>query len=302
VIGACVPSPEATTLLGEHGVPVLGGLDHVDRILDETRADAVLVASASETAGQYIRDLAWRLEGTNIELLVGPGLIEVAPGRLQVRPTTSVPLIQIQEPEFRGHRRLVKTLVDRVVAAALLVASAPLLLAVAVAIRITSPGPALYRHRRIGKHGREFDLLKFRSMVVDAEKRIDALMELNEGNEVQFKMRRDPRITVVGGFLRRYSLDELPQLLNVLKGDMSLVGPRPPLPAEVRKYAPEHLVRLSVVPGITGPWQTGGRNLITDFEEVVRLERQYIEQWSLALDLKILVKTIVVVLSGKGAY
>jgi exopolysaccharide biosynthesis polyprenyl glycosylphosphotransferase len=300
VVGACVPrAADAGSLVGL-GVPLLTDLDHVLGALDDARADAVLVASGTETAAGYLRDLAWRLEGTNIELLVGPGMIEVAPNRLQVRPTTTVPLIRIQEPEFRGIRRLIKALFDRVGAAVLLVLATPVAVAIAVVIRVTSPGPVLYRHRRIGKRGREFDLLKFRSMVVDAPPDI-AILGLNEGNAVQFKVKCDPRTTPVGRFLRRYSLDELPQLLNVLKGDMSLVGPRPHVTREVEQYGPDTHRRLLVKPGITGLWQVSGRSDLS-WSESVELDIRYVENWSIGLDLIILLQTLRAVIRTSGAY
>ncbi len=179
VIGACVPRSSQRAVLEQRGIAVLGHLDEVVRVLDAVGADAVVVASASESAGQYLRDLSWRLEGTNVDVLVGPGLVEVAPHRLQIRPTTTGPLVQIREPEFRGHRRLVKGLLDRIGAAVLLVLCAPLFLAIAFAIRVTSPGPALYRHRRVGKRGRHFDVLKFRSMAIGADSQIDQLRVRN---------------------------------------------------------------------------------------------------------------------------
>jgi exopolysaccharide biosynthesis polyprenyl glycosylphosphotransferase len=301
VVGACVPRPGDSLVLADEGVPVLGGLDDVLWCLDEVGADAVVVSSASETAGQYLRDLAWKLEGTNIEVLVGPGLIEVSSNRLQVRPTTSLPLIQVQEPEFRGTRRLVKSAVDRTVAAVLLVLAAPGMIGIAIAVRLSSTGPALYRHRRIGKRGRDFDVLKFRSMVTDADDRIAELLVFNEGNDVQFKMRQDPRITGIGAFLRRYSLDELPQLINVLKGDMSLVGPRPHVTREVEQYGPDMHRRLLVKPGITGLWQVSGRSDLS-WEETVELDVRYVENWSLGLDITILWRTFRAVLGSNGAY
>ncbi|MGY1727118.1 sugar transferase [Geodermatophilus sp. SYSU D01062] len=301
VVGACVPRPEEALAVRAEGVPVIGTLAGAVRAVDDARADAVVVASASETAGEYLRDLTWRLEGTNVEVLVGPGLVEVASNRLQVRPTSTIPLIQVQEPEFRGGRRLAKSLLDRAVAGLLLVVFAPFLVAIAVAVRATSRGPALYRHRRIGKRGREFDLLKFRSMVVDADSRIEALLVLNEGNDVQFKMRRDPRITRVGGFLRSFSLDELPQLVNVLKGDMSLVGPRPHVTREVEQYGADMHRRLLVKPGITGLWQVSGRSDLT-WDESVELDVRYVENWSFGLDLAILWRTVRAVLRRSGAY
>jgi lipopolysaccharide/colanic/teichoic acid biosynthesis glycosyltransferase len=174
---------------------------------------------------------------------------------------------------------------------------------IALSIKIESRGPVFFRQRRVGLGGRHFMMWKFRSMRHEAESRQGEIAHLNTyGDERLFKLPMDPRITRVGRVLRRFSLDELPQLLNILAGDMSLVGPRPPLPREVESYEPRHLVRLSVVPGLTGPWQVNGRNLITDFEEVVRLERAYIEHWSLRSDIEIILRTVVVVLSGKGAY
>jgi exopolysaccharide biosynthesis polyprenyl glycosylphosphotransferase len=301
VIGACIPHSAAGRQLEVHGIPVLGRLDEVVRVVDEVGADAVVVASASETAAQYLRQLSWRLEGTNIDVLVSPGLVEVAPNRLQVRPTTSVPLIQIREPEFRGHRRLIKGVLDRTGAAVLLVLGAPLFLAITVAIRVTSPGPALYRHRRVGKRGRPFDLFKFRSMVMGADREIDSLRPQNEGNAVQFKLRQDPRVTRVGRFLRKYSLDELPQLVNVVKGEMSFVGPRPHVDKEVEQYGPDMHRRLLVKPGITGLWQVSGRSDL-GWDEAVELDVRYVENWSLGLDLAILVRTVRAVLRSSGAY
>jgi len=301
VIGACVPRSSDGRQLELRGIAVLGRLDEVVHVVDAVGADAVVVASASETAAQYLRELSWRLEGTSVDVLVSPGLVEVAPHRLQIRPTTSLPLIQIREPEFRGHRRLVKGLLDRVGAAVLLLLSAPLLLAITVAIRIDSPGPALYRHRRVGKRGQPFDVLKFRSMVIGADREVDALRTRNEGNAVQFKLRRDPRVTKVGRLLRKYSLDELPQLINVLKGDMSFVGPRPHVDREVEQYGSDMQRRLLVKPGITGLWQVSGRSDLS-WDEAVELDVRYVENWSLGLDLAILLRTVRAVLRSSGAY
>lgn len=198
---------------------------------------------------------------------------------------------------------MLKRAMDVVIASAALVVCTPLMLLIAAAVKLDSPGPVFYRQRRVGLGGREFKMWKFRSMQLEAERRLDQIAHLNRYTDGRlFKLAHDPRVTRVGRVLRRFSLDELPQLFNVLAGDMSLVGPRPPLPSEVGKYEPRHFVRLSVVPGITGPWQVGGRNLITDFEEVVRLERAYVDSWSMRLDLAIMAKTFGVVLSGKGAY
>ncbi|MEI4270769.1 sugar transferase [Klenkia sp. LSe6-5] len=301
VIGACVPDPGSAGGLGREGVHVLGGLDHVATVLDNVRADAVIVASTSETAAAYLRELSWRLEGTNIDLLVVPGLIEVAPDRLQIRPTVSVPLIQVREPEFRGARRVVKSAVDRLGAGLLLLALLPLILLISLLVKVTSSGPVFYRHRRIGKRGREFDLLKFRSMVVGADRHLDNLVTFSDGNDVQFKMREDPRITRVGSVLRKFSLDELPQLINVVRGDMSLVGPRPHVTREVEQYGDDMHRRLLVKPGITGLWQVSGRSDLS-WAESVELDVRYVENWSLGRDFHILWRTARAVLKGAGAY
>jgi exopolysaccharide biosynthesis polyprenyl glycosylphosphotransferase len=301
VVGACVPQPWQSRLVADEGVVVLGGLDDAVSALEQTKADAVLVAPASETAGQFLRNLSWSLEGSNIEVLVAPGVIEVAPQRMQVRPTMSFPLIQVREPVFRGTPRVVKSLFDRAMAATLLILTLPLFALLAVAVRCSSPGPVFYRHRRVGMRGQEFDLLKFRSMVTDADARLDALLTMNEGNEVQFKMRRDPRVTAVGRFLRRFSLDELPQLINVLRGDMSIVGPRPHVTREVQKYGADMHRRLLVKPGITGLWQVSGRSDLS-WDESVELDVRYVENWSLSLDLSIIWRTGRAVLRASGAY
>jgi exopolysaccharide biosynthesis polyprenyl glycosylphosphotransferase len=198
---------------------------------------------------------------------------------------------------------LVKRIFDLVLAAIALVIAAPMMIAIAIAIKLDSPGPVFFRQERVGLGGRRFTIWKFRSMCIDSERQKEALTSLNAyGDSRLFKLRRDPRVTRVGRFLRRSSMDELPQLFNVLLSDMSLVGPRPPLPSEVDQYEPHHFERLTVVPGITGPWQVGGRNLVTDFEKVVRMERAYIQSWSLLLDAKILLRTVKVVVRGEGAY
>jgi exopolysaccharide biosynthesis polyprenyl glycosylphosphotransferase len=301
VVGACVPNPRSAGLLAGEDVPVLAGMADAVEALERTRADAVVVASASETAGQYLRDLSWRLEGTNIEILVAPGLVEVSPDRLQVRPTTSFPLLHVREPEFRGVRRLVKSVFDRSMAALALLFLGPVLLGLAVAVRLSGPGPVLYRQERVGVNGRMFTILKFRSMVVDAEKRLEDIRDASISDGLLFKMRDDPRVTPVGRWMRRLSLDELPQLFNVLGGTMSLVGPRPPLPSEVARYDSQVQRRLLVKPGLTGLWQISGRSDLP-WEEAVRLDLRYVENWSLSLDLRIMWRTGRAVLRSSGAY
>jgi exopolysaccharide biosynthesis polyprenyl glycosylphosphotransferase len=300
VVAACV-TPDDRARVGEiAGVPV-GGLDDVLDVAVRHGADTVAVTSASETAAEFLRRLSWQLEGTGLELLVAPGLIEVAGPRLHIRPFEGLPLLAVESPEFEGWRRLVKGAVDRSIAALALLVLAPVLLGIALAVRVTSGGPVLYRQERVGVHGRSFTMLKFRSMVANADQLLDVVRDANISDGLLFKAREDPRITPIGRWLRSLSLDELPQLINVLTGSMSLVGPRPPLPSEVARYDTSVRRRLLVKPGLTGLWQISGRSDLP-WEEAVRLDLRYVENWSLATDLLILWKTGRAVLSRSGAY
>ena len=300
VVAACV-TPDDRARVGEAtGVPV-GGLEDVVELAGRLGADTIAVTSASETAAQYLRRLSWQLEGTGIELLVAPGLMEVTGPRLHIRPFEGLPLLSVEQPRFEGWQRAVKGCTDRVVAGLALVLLAPLLLGIALAVKLTSPGSVLYRQERVGVNGKTFTILKFRSMVVDADQQVEALQAGNISDGVLFKMRIDPRVTPVGRWLRRLSLDELPQLLNVLGGSMSLVGPRPPLPSEVARYDTSVHRRLLVKPGLTGLWQVSGRSDLP-WDEAVRLDLRYVENWSLAMDVLILAKTVRAVLGTSGAY
>ncbi len=300
VVAACVTPADRDRVASSLGVPV-GGLDDVVDMAGRFGAETIAVTSASETAAQYLRQLSWQLEGTGIELLVAPGLIEVAGPRLHIRPFEGLPLLAVEQPRFEGWRRVVKGGLDRTVAGLALLLLAPVLLGLALAVRLGSPGPVLYRQERVGVNGRTFTMLKFRSMVVDADRQLEALTADNISDGLLFKMRTDPRVTPVGRLLRRLSLDELPQLLNVLGGSMSLVGPRPPLPGEVARYDSQISRRLLVKPGLTGLWQISGRSDLP-WEEAVRLDLRYVENWSMAMDLLILAKTFRAVLSRSGAY
>ena len=300
VVAAAVTPTDRVRVAERAGVPV-GGLDDVLVLAESYGADAIAVTSASETAAQYLRQLSWQLEGSGIELFVAPGLIEVAGPRLHIRPFEGLPLLSVEQPCFEGWRRVVKGGVDRTAAALAIVALAPALLVIGAAVALTSPGPVLYRQERVGLGGRTFTMLKFRSMVVDADRQVDALRAGNISDGLLFKLRQDPRVTPVGRLMRRLSLDELPQLFNVLGGSMSLVGPRPPLPDEVARYDTSVSRRLLVKPGLTGLWQISGRSDLS-WEESVRLDLRYVENWSLALDMLILWKTGRAVLSRSGAY
>jgi len=302
VVGACVPEDSDHWGLEAAAIPVLGGLYEAPQVVRRTGAGAVAVTGCAEMNDAALRQLAWDLEGTGAGLIVAPALLEITGPRLHLRPVAGMSLLTVAEPEFRGARRVVKALMDRTFAAAACVLLLPVFLALVFAIRATSEGPAFYRQTRIGRHGKEFRLWKFRSMYADADVRLPELTEANAcADGLLFKVRDDPRITRVGRWLRKYSLDELPQLFNVLTGDMSLVGPRPPLPTEVARYGAAVNRRLLVKPGVTGLWQISGRSDLS-WNESVRLDLSYVENWSLMLDLSILWKTAFTVLRGSGAY
>ncbi|WP_327586257.1 sugar transferase [Nonomuraea sp. NBC_00507] len=299
VVGACLPEHAMNVDLD--GIPVLGSFGDVAAVVAREQADAVAVLACPELDGAALRRLAWSLETARTDLFVAPALMDVAGPRISIKPVAGMPLLHVEHPDLDGTRRVVKTVFDRLVAGAALLLLALPLLAIALMIRLTSHGPALFYQTRVGKGGKEFRVVKFRTMVADAEQLKDALLDANEFDGVLFKIRNDPRITKVGAFLRKYSLDELPQLLNVLRGEMSLVGPRPPLPEEAGRYAADVRRRLVVKPGMTGLWQVSGRSDLT-WEESVRLDLRYVENWSLILDLQILWKTWSVVTRGEGAY
>jgi exopolysaccharide biosynthesis polyprenyl glycosylphosphotransferase len=283
------------------GVPVCGGLDDVTDTVRRFAADTVAVLACPEMDGIKLRGLAWELEKTGTDLCLSPALLDVAGPRTTVRPTAGLTLLHVDHPQLGGVRLIMKDLFDRCAAAAALIMLCPLLAVLAVTIWLSDGGPALFKQLRIGKDGRMFLMYKFRTMVVDAEQRKSQLLEKNDLDGILFKLRKDPRITAVGAHLRRWSIDELPQLFNVLLGDMSLVGPRPALPDEAAKYAEHVRRRLVVKPGLTGLWQVNGRSDLS-WEESVRLDLRYVENWSFALDLQILWKTISVLFRGAGAY
>jgi exopolysaccharide biosynthesis polyprenyl glycosylphosphotransferase len=304
IVAACLPTMLA---IGEdavsevEGVPVVGDFTGVGAVVEGTRACTVAVLACPELDGIALRRLAWQLEKDSVDLVVAPALMEVAGPRTSIRPVAGLPLLYVEHPELSGGRRLAKTVFDRAGASLALIFLSPLLAFIAIAIRAGSNGPALFRQVRVGRDGREFTVLKFRTMVVDAERRKAALIQHNDHDGVLFKIRNDPRVTRTGAWLRRYSLDELPQLINVVRGDMSLVGPRPPLPDEVAQYGDDVRRRLVVRPGMTGLWQVSGRADLS-WEESVRLDLRYVENWSLTLDLQILWKTWSAVARGAGAY
>ena len=281
VVGACIPGPIPRKKIDVPGVAV---------------------TATERLNGRGIRDLSWELEKLDIDLLVAPGVVDVAGPRLQMRPVCGLPLIHVEKPQYHGAKRFQKRLFDVMFSSAVLVCGLPVLLAVALAVKLTSRGPVFYRQERIGLDGKAFEMIKFRTMVDGADKMVDKLAALNESEGgVLFKIREDPRVTRVGKILRKYSIDELPQFINVLKRDMSVVGPRPPLAKEVRTYDDYARRRLLVKPGITGLWQVSGRSDLS-WEDSVRLDLFYVENWSMVSDFLIAIKTVRAMLGHSGAY
>jgi exopolysaccharide biosynthesis polyprenyl glycosylphosphotransferase len=279
--------------------PVLGGPDLVAEHCAEHGVGVVIVSPAGVSPGT-LRDLTIGLEDTPVDLAVAPSLFQVVTRRMTIETVGNVPLLHVDQIRLTRGKAALKRTLDLVTVVGLGVLSAPLWLLAAVLIRIGSPGPVLFRQQRVGRDGRGFEMLKFRTMVEDAEDRLAEVAHLNEAEGHFFKIADDPRITRVGAYLRRWSIDELPQLWNVLRGDMSMVGPRPPLPSEVENYEPWHLRRLRVRPGVTGIWQTSGRSDVP-FDEAVRLDLFYIENWSLGTDLYLLGRTVSAVIGRRGA-
>ena len=299
VVGACVVRPGECDEVAS--APVYGGLDDVTAAVKAFNADTVAVLACPEMSGIRLRSLAWELEKTGTDLCVSPALLDVAGPRTTIRPTAGLTLLHVDHPQLSGIRLVLKDLFDRSAAAAALIMLAPMMAVLAVTIWLSDGGPALFTQVRVGKDGHSFRIYKFRTMVVDAEQRRAQLLDSNDSDGVLFKLRKDPRVTALGAHLRRWSIDELPQLFNVFLGDMSLVGPRPAVPDEVAKYAEHVHRRLVVKPGLTGLWQVNGRSDLP-WDESVRLDLRYVENWSFALDLHILWKTISVLLRRSGAY
>nr|WP_287001697.1 MULTISPECIES: sugar transferase [Gordonia] len=306
VAGICLPlhniddAPSEIEVDGR-SIPVLGGIDGAADMVVSSDIASVAVTSADVLGHRAMRELSWELEDSDTELLLAPALIDVAGPRLTMRPQAGLPLLHVDKPRYQGATKLLKQTFDKVLCLLILLAALPVLVICAVAIKLDNPGPVFYRAERIGVNNQPFRMWKFRSMVVGAHNMRAALASADEGNGVLFKMRDDPRVTRVGAILRRYSLDELPQLFNVLGGTMSLVGPRPPLRQEVETY--DHVIvrRMLVRPGMTGLWQVSGRSDLS-WEESVRLDLSYVENWTLLGDLMILWRTLRAVVSKSGAY
>lgn len=300
LLGCCLPQRGNGPHTGVD-LPVLGSLDAVPAVVRRYDIDTVIVAPSPELEGPALRRLAWDLEKTSAELLLAPAITEIVGSRVGIRPLFGLPLMHVDRPELTGVRRVTKGLFDRTAALILMVLAAPVLVGIAVAVKVSGPGPVFFRQERVGRHGATFSMLKFRTMVDGADRMLEVLSDEHDGNGVLFKKRDDPRVTRIGAVLRRYSLDELPQLINVLLGQMSLVGPRPPLLTEVDRYGFDMHRRFLVKPGLTGLWQISGRSNLS-WSDSVRADVLYVENWSLTFDLVILWRTLHAVRHGEGAY
>lgn len=306
VVGACVPNFNDTSSKhissGGREIPIYGDESGILEALAISSADTVVVSAAEHLGLTGMRKLVWDLEPFDVDLVVSPGVVDIAGPRLNMRQVSGFPLLHIEKPQYHGAKRFGKKTFDAVFAMLALITALPLIAVAALMIKLDSPGPVFYKSERIGLGGVPFRMYKLRSMIVDADSKMSALMHTNEmAGGVLFKLREDPRVTRVGTWLRRYSLDELPQFLNVLRGEMSVVGPRPPLSRETAVYDDHARRRLLVKPGLTGLWQIGGRSDLA-WDEAVRLDLLYVENWSLVQDLLIVAKTMRAVTKGDGAY
>lgn len=305
VVGVGIPGygdliGENLTINGQL-VPIVGGEGQVLQAIRKHGADTVAIAGTEHFGVKGIRRLIWELEPMNVELVVAPGVMDVARSRLVMRPIDGLPLLHIDKPQYQGTKRIQKRAFDFCFALTALTITMPVFAVVALAIKATSSGPVFYSSERIGIEGKPFLMLKFRTMVEDADKLLVDLLPVNECDGVLFKIREDPRVTRVGKILRRYSIDELPQFLNVLRRQMSVVGPRPPLRREVEQYDDDVQRRLLVKPGVTGLWQVSGRSDLP-WDKAVRLDLSYVENWSMVGDIVIIAKTLRAVLQREGAY
>lgn len=297
VVGICLPS--LTDPVPQVGVRILGALSDIPQVSYDHAAEVVIVAGG-ELSGEPLRRLSWALGHVGAQLVVAPGLVEVLGPRVSLRPTAGLSLLEVETASPR-RRMIAKSVLDRTLGSLLLLGATPVNVLAALAVWATSPGPVFFKQQRVGIDGRVFTMWKFRSMYVDAEARRAGLLAHSDRDGLMFKMHDDPRVTRVGKVLRRFSIDELPQLLNVVTGDMSLVGPRPPLPEEVDGYRDRVLRRLQVRPGLTGLWQVSGRASLS-WDESIQLDLRYVDNWSVAMDLMILWKTARAVFGGSGAY
>ncbi|MDX2377453.1 sugar transferase [Microbacterium sp. LRZ72] len=301
VVGVATDDDAAPLMVDGRAYETVATVSTATAVAQELGADTIIVASLPGNDPGYVKRLSWELEGTAAELVLASGLTDIAGPRLSFRPVDGLPLIHVTIPSYEGGQHLLKRALDILVAGLALLVMLPLLPLIALAIRVDSRGPVFFRQTRVGRDGREFSMLKFRSMRETRPGELEALRAQSEAAGPLFKMRDDPRVTRIGRFLRAHSIDELPQFWNVLIGDMSIVGPRPPLPIEVTDYDGTVFRRLYIKPGITGPWQVSGRSDLS-WEDSVRLDLRYVENWSVMNDLMLMWRTGKVMIQPKGAY
>ena len=300
VVGALTPDSVAG---GEtpSGVPIIGNTDEITWSVISSRANLLFFAGGAVDSASELRRIAWALEKEDVQVVVAPSVTEVSGGRVKFRPVGGLPLIHVDPPRATEASRWGKRLFDVVGSLGLLVLFSPVFLVAALRVKLHDGGPVMFRQQRVGKDGQLFSCLKFRSMVIDAEAKLAELHAQTGYESGLFKLKDDPRITTPGAWLRKFSFDELPQLVNVLRGDMSLVGPRPPLPLEVANYERDTNRRLDIRPGLTGLWQVSGRSDLS-WDETVRLDLYYVDNWSMLQDLNIMLKTLAAVMRPEGAY
>ena len=298
LVAVCLTRPSREPFVD---LPVHIGFDHSSEVARRHQADAFVVLPGARLAASEVRRMHWALAGVGTELCVGTGLVDVTPGRTRVFASGGLNLVHVAPAALGGPRRVLKDVLERAAATVGLTLLLPMIMVLGAVVRLDSTGPAFYRQQRVGKDGRLFTMYKLRSMSQAADTARDDLLGVNEADGVLFKIQHDPRVTGVGRWLRRWSLDELPQLWNVVRGDMSLVGPRPALPEEVARYDVDPTRRLVVKPGLTGLWQVSGRSDLS-WAEAVRLDVRYVDNWSLRLDAQILARTARAVLGHRGAY
>jgi exopolysaccharide biosynthesis polyprenyl glycosylphosphotransferase len=305
VVGVCITGYGAPRdeqlVVNDREIPIVGGVTHAVQAIRDCGADTVAIAGTGDFGVQGLRRLIWELEPMGVDLMVSPGVMDVALNRLVMRPIAGLPLLHIDKPQYQGTKGFQKRAFDTCFALAALAGTLPVLLATAIAIKLTSRGPVFYSAERIGIDGRPFSMLKFRTMVQNADSQLESLLSNNESDGLLFKIREDPRVTPVGRVLRRFSIDELPQFINVLRQEMSVVGPRPPLRREVEAYDNDVQRRLLVKPGVTGLWQVSGRSDLS-WDRSVRLDLSYVDNWSMMGDILIIAKTVRAVFQRKGAY
>ncbi len=299
IVGVLTPEPLRETPLG---LPVVGVVDDVAELIGQAEhLHAVIFAEGSFTDSRHFKRTTWDMEEHRAHMIVAPALTDVSADRLAARPVAGLPLLHVGRTHAERAGRWNKRVFDIVGSGILLLFALPVMAVAALAIKLEDGGPVFFKQTRVGRRGKEFTCHKIRSMVIDAESRKAELQSQNEGAGVLFKMARDPRVTRAGQVIRRFSIDELPQLWNAFRGDMSLVGPRPALPSEVARYDPDDTRRLDVRPGLTGLWQVSGRSNLS-WDESIRLDTYYVDNWSMMQDLTILFRTAKAVLSSRGAY